>query len=128
MPITLNAASLIKSLSTGTYTVTRRAASTYSAGGVVVPGAETTLSIIAAIYQSTGRDLQRLPEARRSIATMTIFTTTRLYVGAQEDEGGTESDFDSDRITIDGVVYEVQTVGAFPGAPGYYSALAQATG
>jgi len=126
MSITLDAADLIDSLSTGSYSVTRRPHATFTAG-IAVPQSPTTITITASVYQATGRDLQRLPEERRSIATMRIFTTTRLYVGA-EIGTGTEATYDADRITIDGVVYELQTVGAWPGQVGFYDCLAQAGG
>lgn len=124
--ITLDAADLIDSLSTGSYSVTRRPHAVF-VDGIAVQQSPSTLTITAAVYQATGRDLQRLPEERRSIATMRIFTTTRLYVGA---EIGTSSEatYDADRITIDGVVYELQTVGAWPGQVGFYDCLAQAVG
>lgn len=125
--ITLDATSLIDSLSTetGTYTITRTVASSTYSGGVAVPGSTSTVTITAAVYQATGRDLQRLPEERRSIATVKIFTATRLYTGAQAGTGS-EATYNADRITVDGVVHEVQTVAAWPAASEFYECLAQA--
>ena len=130
--ITLDAGSLISSLSTGDYTITRTAIGTYGTaagtGGVAIPGATSTLTINAAIYQASGRDLERLPEARRSISTIKIFTTTLLYTGAQSGQGGAQGSFQADTISYNGVTHELQTVGTWPGADGFYDCLAQAVG
>ena len=127
--ITLDAASLISSLSTGSYSVVRTARGTFT-NGIAVPGATSTFTIVAAAYQASGRDLQRLPEERRSVATKKIITTTRLLASAQAGEGGIDGDYQADLITIDGVVHEVQTVGRHPGAGGvdFYVCIAQAVG
>ena len=127
MPITLDTAALISSLSTGTYTVTRTPAGTF-ANGVAVPGTPTTLQITAAIYQASGRDLERLPEMRRSVATIKIFTTTQLRTGAQQGQGNGEGAYQADRITYNGLQYEVQQVGRYPGTADFYSCIAQAVG
>jgi len=127
VPITLDTAALISSLSTGTYAVTRTPAGSY-VNGVAVPGTPTTLQITAAIYQASGRDLERLPEGRRSVATIKVFTTTQLRTGAQQGQGGTEGQYQADRISYNGLQYEVQQVGRHPGAVDFYSCLAQAVG
>ena len=124
MSVDLDAADLIDSLSTGDYTVTRTAAGTFAAG-IAVPGAISSVTITAAVYQATGRDLERLPEARRSIESRVLFTVTRLYTGAQHGVT-TEGDYEADRVAIDGRAFELQHVGAFPGSPGYYSCIVQA--
>lgn len=132
MSVDLDAASLIESLSTGSiadgtpYTVTRHAAATFTAG-IAVPISPSTITITASVYQATGRDLQRLPEERRSISTMIVFTTTRLYTGAEHGIGS-ESVNEADQIAIGGLAYELQTVEAWPGAVGFYKCVAQAVG
>jgi len=127
VPISLDTAALISSLSTGRYTVTRTPAPSY-AGGIAVPGTPSTFEISAAVYQASGRDIERLPEGRRSTATKKLFTTTPLRVGAQSGQGGAESGVASDRVLIDGVQHEVQTVGRHPGTTDFYVALLQAVG
>ncbi len=126
--ITLDCADLISSLSTdGTpYTITRTALGVFTAG-VAVPGAVTSLTVDAAVYQATGRDLLLLPEARRSESQMIIFTVTRLYTGAEAGTGS-EATYQADKITIGGLLYEVHECGSWPGQPGFFRAVAQALG
>lgn len=116
--IYLDAGDLIGSLSTGTYTVTRRAAATYVAG-ILTPGATSTLSIVAAVVPATGRDLERLPEARRSVETRAVFTATALKIGAQA------APYESDLVSIEGDSWEVQHLETWPGLAGYYRAIVQ---
>lgn len=124
MSVELDAADLISSLSTGSYVVTRTATGTFS-HAIAVPGESSMLSIEAAVYPATGRDLLRLPELRRSIETKIVFTTTRLYAGAEQGTGS-EANYEADQITIDGDAFEVQQSGAWPGMVGYYRAVVQA--
>lgn len=126
MAIDLDAADLIDSLSTGDYEVVR----TRRAGfidGIASPVLVSRLRIRAAVYQASGRDLQRLPEERRSIATRMVYTTTRLFVGAGQ-AVGPDGAFEADRLVDDGIEWEVQQVGAFPGGPGYFQCIVQAVG
>lgn len=117
MSVDLNAAELISSLSTGTYTLTRRAAATYTAGRPVA-GSTTTTTITASVVPASGRDLLRLEEGRRSVETRLVFTTTELRVGVS---GTSEADL----VTIDGASWEVQQVETWPGAVGFYRAIVQ---
>ncbi len=114
----LDASRLISRLSTGTYTVTRRAAATYP-NGIATPGSTSTLTIIAAVVPASGRDLERLPEGRRSTETRKVFTDTPIIVGA---EGGAN---ESDLIAIGGDNWEAQTCGTWPALTGYYEVLVQ---
>ena len=100
------------------YTITRRAAATY-VNGIAVPGATTTLQTTAAFWPASGRDLQRLPEGRRSLATMAGVSTEKLVLGGQ---GGAN---EADLITIDGEPWEVQTVGTWPNNPRFYTVVVQ---
>ena len=56
---------VIASFQTGTYTVTRRASDTYTAG-IRTVGASSTFTIDASLQPVTGRDLRALPEGRRA--------------------------------------------------------------
>lgn len=118
----MDAADLIASFMTGTYTVTRRARGTFLAGRPV-PGVATTFAIVASVQSAAGRDLMRLPELRRSVDTCVIYTVTELEVGAQD---GTN---ESDVVSIDGISWEVQHVEAWPQTQDlYWRAIAQAVG
>lgn len=119
--IDLDAADLIDSFSTGTYTVTRRDTPSYVAG-VATAGGTSTFTITAAVVPSSGRDLLRLPEGRRSIESKTVYSATMLRVGEQ---GGP----DADLISIDGANFEVQTSGQWPDvSTGFYVAIVQREG
>lgn len=121
----MDVAGLISSFSSGTYTVTRRAAATITTGRAVA-GATSSVTITASVQPASGRDLQRLPEGRRAIETLTLFTTTQLLVGGQ----GAANE--ADLVTIGGKVYEVQLVETWPvtslNAAAAYRALAQLRG
>lgn len=104
---------VISTFATGTYTVTRRAASTYS-NGVRVAGSTSTLSITASVQPVTGRELERLPEGMRTTEVVKLYTTTALRTA---DSG------DPDHISIDGETYEVQLVERWT-AKGYYKIMA----
>lgn len=121
MSVTLDAGSLIASFATGTYAVTRRAKATF-VQGIATPGATTPIEIAASVQPASGRDLLRLPEGRRATETRVVYTTTQLLVGSQ---GGTN---EADLITIDGASWEVQLVESWPGAVGYFKAIAQRAG
>lgn len=75
----LDVADLVASFTTGTYTVTRRVAATYTAG-IATPGATSTFTIVAAVVPASGRDLLRLPEGRRSTETKTIYVAAGVGV------------------------------------------------
>jgi hypothetical protein len=107
--VDFDSADLIESFATGTYTVTRRAAAAFVIGRAGTPGT-STLAIRASVYPATGRDLQRLPEGRRSLETRTLHTTTQLLVAT---EGGNNCDL----VTIDGQQWEVQMCETWPSAP-----------
>jgi hypothetical protein len=117
----LDAARVIKSLATGTYTVTRRAAATY-VDGEAVPGATSTFTVVGVETPASGRDLLRLPEGRRSTKTRMFYTASMLLVGAQAGA------YEADQIEIDGDVWEVQKAGAWKAAAGYCEAIVQRVG
>lgn len=69
---------VIAALATGTYTVTRRAAHSYDADGLLVLGAASTFSIVASVQPVTGRNTVAVPEGYRGEEQRVIFTTTEL--------------------------------------------------
>jgi hypothetical protein len=73
MPVTDS----IAAFSTGTYSVTRRAAGSLSLGSYV-PGATTTFSIDASIQPVSGRDVKAAPEGRRVEELRVVYTLTEL--------------------------------------------------
>ncbi len=97
----MDVSSLLASFQTGTYTVTRTPIGTVQHGKEVV-GTPTTLFIDATVYPATGMELLRLEEGRRSNETMTVITSTLLYVD------GAESANEADIVTIGGTDWEVQ--------------------
>lgn len=98
----MSLADAVISLKTGTYTVTRVAASTYDAQGHAVAGSESTLKITAAIQPTSGDELERLPEGMRTGETIAIYTKTPLI---------TKSDTNGpDVVTYNGQDYEVVIV------------------
>lgn len=99
----MNISALIDSFATGTYVVTRTARGTVSRGKVQ-QGAQTTISITAAVSPSSGADITRIPEGRRTNAAKTIFTKTQLLIGGQGDAN------ESDIVTIDGSQWEIAHV------------------
>lgn len=113
---------LIGSFMTGTYTVTRRGASTV-VDGRAVPAVPSTLSIVASVQPATGRDLERLPEGQRSRETRVVFTPTQLLIATQ---GAGLSDI----VAIDGSKWEVQQVARWDAPPGtdapYWRCIVQA--
>ena len=117
----LDAGALIDSFKTGDYVVTQRAKGSHLKGRAVA-GATSTLTISASVQPANGRDLQRLPEERRSVETRVIYTRTELRVGAQD------AAFESDLVAIDGKNWEVQNVQDWPAAVGYFRVLAQMVG
>lgn len=118
MPTDIEAADMIEEFG-DTFTVTRRAAAVIT-NGIATAGAPSTLSIYAAIWPATGRELQRLPELRRSLETRAGVTSTQLLVGGQ----GASNE--ADLITIDGALWEVQSCGAFDvNAPDFFTFVVQ---
>lgn len=91
----------ISSFSTGTYTVTRRAAGTY-VDGVLVLGSSSTFTIDACVQPATGRQIRVLPEGQRSDETIAIWTTTALRT---RDAAGA-----ADEISYKGVTFVVANV------------------
>ena len=114
----LPVADILTDLGLPNYTVTRTAQATWT-NGIAVPGSTSTLSVLGAFWPANGRDMLRLPEARRAQATMKGVVDTALFTG------GEGSPYEADQITIDGVAWEIQHVGSWTNSPGFYDVLAQ---
>jgi hypothetical protein len=96
----MDVSSIISSVAS-TYTVTRRAAASYSNGRAVAPS-PSTFTIRAVVLEMSGRDLQRLPEGLRAEGLKSIWTTTELKT-----QGG---GFEPDTLVIKGDTYQVERV------------------
>lgn len=112
--MSLDVADLIESFAAdapngGRISGVRRAKTTY-VNGIAVAGATTPLEIIFRSRPASGRDLQRLPEGRRTEETRVGDTTTELYAGGQA------APFEADLLDIDGDgrLWEVQQVQRWP--------------
>lgn len=122
----MDLADLVQSFSTktddATYTVTRSKKKVFDTGRAIPDPSPEKFDIVASIQPTSGRELLRLPEARRTIETRTIFTTTILFTGGQG------AKFEADIIEFDGQTWEVQTVERWlqPGGEAVYRCMAQA--
>lgn len=115
----LEALDIIEDLGQSTYTVTRRAAASFT-NGIATAGATSTITIAAAVWPATGRELQRLPELRRTLETRAGVTTTQLLTGGQGSAN------EADLISIDGVLWEVQQCQTWdPNDPTFWQFTAQ---
>lgn len=119
MSLDFDATDLIESLGTGTYTVTRRAAATTDGHGRAVAGSTSTLTITAGVQPASGRDLQRLPEGRRTIETRVVYTITPLLTG------GKGAANEADLISIEGATYEVELAQKWSSSTPYYRCIVQ---
>lgn len=104
-------AATVKAFVTGTYTVTRTAAGSYS-GGLYTPGAESSFTIDAGIFPLTGRELANLPQGQHGTEVRQLFTLTELKTRTPSTE--------PDTIDISGETWEVLSVSQYPS---FYRAL-----
>lgn len=118
----LDAAAIIQRLATHTdVAVTRHASNVSYSGGKANTGSATTITVPwACVWPLTDRQLDRLPEGRRSEGTRNFACAMQLLVGAQ---GKGEADLVN--LDGDGVLWEVQTAGEFDARAGYYLAVIQ---
>jgi hypothetical protein len=108
-------ADAIATFRTGTYTVTRRPAGTYTAGRHVA-GSTSTVSCPACIQPASGRVLQRLPDGMRTSEVIAIWTEVELYVKS--------ASYEPDLISYKSASYEVQDVKPWDDLAGFYHVLA----
>lgn len=85
-------------------TVIRYAAGAYGSNGAYQPGATSTLSIVMSVQPLNGRELMLLPEGERTKQYVRGYTNTQLYTAQQS------SSKKADRISVDGVTFEVQKI------------------
>ena len=83
------------------YTVTRKGASTYTAGRLDEAAGET-FETKAVVQPLTPREVQRLPEGLHGRETRVVYSRVELIAGSETTEG--------DRIDIDGDAYSVEGV------------------
>jgi hypothetical protein len=108
----VNLSGVVTSLSSGTYTVTRRGPTTVGADGRADAAMPTTLTVIASVQPMGGRELQRLPEGLRVAERRAFYTPTALKViGAP------------DVVSIDGEDWEVESVEAWGNLGAYFKAI-----
>lgn len=98
-----------------TYTVTRRTASSYDSGGVLVPGSTSTLSVQGVPQPLSGRDLKRLPEGMRAQELLAFWTPTQLQTAGGSNE--------PDSIQIGADHWEVTRVDGWGTLGGYCKAI-----
>lgn len=70
--------SVVQALAFEALTVQRRTVA-YSAG-VASPSVPDTMTVPASVTMSSGKEIQRLPEGRRALAAITIYSTAELLV------------------------------------------------
>lgn len=105
----MDLAALVASFSSGTFTVTRTARGDTTRGRITA-GTTSSVTITAAWHpgsgfrSSAGNMMSRLPEGRTTEDLRMIYTTTRLY------DGGAGEDYEADKVTIGGVIFEVENV------------------
>jgi hypothetical protein len=116
----MNLAGVISSLASGTYTVTRKAASSYLVGRQLSAATVATLTITAVVHPLTGKELARLPEGMRTKELKVVITATELKTQGSSQE--------PDSIVIGSDTFEVQTVEAWQETGGYYKAVVAKVG
>lgn len=107
----------IDHFATGTYTVKRPAATTYTGGRRNAPST-TTFTVIAAVVPATGRQLERLPEGLRTNETKAMYAKGVLRAAV---EGAQEPDV----VEIDGADWQVANVKDWQPNGGFTEALVQ---
>lgn len=88
--------------------ITRRryAAGARGSDGAWVRGASTDTTIQAGVQPANSRDLYHLPEGLRQRDPIKLYTDSAVLRTADQ-----HSQVDADEVVVDGVVYEVQSVG-----------------
>lgn len=112
--------STVANFATGTYTVTRADGPGSHVDGVFTPASSSTLAVLAAVFPLAGRELQRLPEGRRTGDVREMFTTVALRVSAPEQA--------ADLVEVDGASFEVEVVEDWNAAGRFYRSLIRKVG
>jgi hypothetical protein len=116
----MNVAALIARFATGSYTVTRTVASTYSSAGILVPGGTSQITIQACIEPTSGLDLEVAAASQIDGETRALYTTSQLVARSPAN--------DPDIVTIDSepwVVFNAARWQAFDGVTVYRCLLAR---
>lgn len=108
-------ASVLDSFPQTTITVSRRGAP-YVNDGVVQPGPNTSLTMIAVVTPVTGRELERLPEGLRTRQPRRFFTVDALRTADDR------SRFAADVVTIGDQEYQIERVSDWSDH-GYYESI-----
>ena len=111
----MDLASVVLSLSSGSYTVTRRGPSAYDSDGIRTSPTTSTLTVMGSLQPMSGRDLQRLPEGMRTREGKAFFTPTALLTAASGQE--------PDTISADGDTWEVSVVDRWAELGNYYRVI-----
>lgn len=107
---------VIASFATGTYTVTRRDASTYVNGRSTSDSTPTTFDIVAGVRPATGRQLQQIVGLQHGTEVRAVYTTTELRTRTPDNE--------PDTVSIEGEDWEVVDLDHFPSfGGGHYRAM-----
>jgi predicted nucleotidyltransferase len=85
------------------FTVKRKQGGSY-VDGQWVPGNDVDIIIKASLQPMSPEEMDKLPEGRRTNETFKLYTKTRLY---------TVTDENPDYLLIDGIGYEVVSVGKY---------------
>lgn len=100
-------------------TVSRGMPGTDDGAGHYTPNTPTTFTVQANIQPTSGRDLQRLPEAFRTKEIIKLFSRDALQT--EDSNAGTPADL----VTFNGLQYEVQSVQPWPHGNLYESLAAK---
>ena len=96
----MSLADSINDLASGTYTVTRRARPSVSAGLATEGAIARTFSIVASVQPASGREAQFFPEGTRVVDMRTVWTATEALTPG-------DAQYVADEIAIAGEAFEV---------------------
>lgn len=113
----MNFSGVIASFATGSYTVTRRGATTVGSDGRADLASSSTFTIQASVQPLGGRELQRLGEGLRVAERRKLYTTTSLRSNSQPDV-----------ISIDGDSWEVENIARYDVLGNYYKVIVAKVG
>ncbi len=121
------AAQAVDVLASETISISRRTGGSHSqaTGRWTSAGPVVTSGIAASVQPARGDDLLRLDEGRRNMEAIVICTKTLLQPGAKRKTVGGDA-VEADRVTWEGVVYEVEHVK--PWNDRFYDAIAVRVG
>lgn len=83
------------------------AAGTYDSEGKYIEGADGTINFTASVQPATTREMELLPEGRRTKSMFKLYSDTKLLTATED--GGTNADI----VDIEGEEYEVLSVASW---------------